>query len=53
MNLNQVTMITDDIEILEPPYDARYLWQVSGPSGNRICLYHGSEARLNPLWRVN
>jgi catechol 2,3-dioxygenase-like lactoylglutathione lyase family enzyme len=46
----------DGFEILEQPHDARYLWRVSyiaDPSGNRLCLYHGGEARLNPPWRVN
>jgi len=46
----------DGFDILEQPHDARYLWRVSflrDPSGNRICLYHGGEARLNPPWRVN
>ena len=50
------SLAADGFEILQQPHDASYLWRVSylcDPSGNRLCLYHGGEARLNPPWRVN
>jgi catechol 2,3-dioxygenase-like lactoylglutathione lyase family enzyme len=42
--------------ILEsPPADQRWLWReayLRDPCGNRICLYHAGENRLNPPWRL-
>lgn len=37
------------------PADQRWLWRearLRDPSGNPICLFHASENRLNPPWRL-
>ncbi len=37
------------------PVDQSWLWReayLRDPAGNRICLYHAGENRLNPPWRI-
>ncbi len=37
------------------PVDEPWLWRqarLRDPDGNRICLFHAGENRLNPPWRV-
>ena len=37
------------------PTDQSWLWRearLRDPDGNRLCLFYGGEARLNPPWRV-
>ena len=37
------------------PVDQTWLWReayLNDPDGNRLCLYHAGENRLNPPWRV-
>ncbi len=37
------------------PQDQPWLWReayLRDPDGNRICLYHAGENRLNPPWRL-
>ena len=37
------------------PRDEPWLWREArlvDPAGNRLCLYHAGENRLNPPWRV-
>ncbi|GAA0622159.1 hypothetical protein GCM10009422_17620 [Brevundimonas kwangchunensis] len=37
------------------PVDQPWLWReawLSDPDGNRLCLFHAGENRLNPPWRV-
>ena len=44
------------LEFTEPPTDRPWLWReayLKDPNGNKICLYHAGENRLNPPWRVN
>lgn len=39
----------------EEPVDRLWLWReayLKDPNGNKICLFHAGENRLNPLWRV-
>ncbi len=39
----------------QEPVDQPWLWReayLEDPSGNRICLYHAGENRLNPPWKV-
>ena len=43
------------IEFTEPPTDRSWLWREAyllDPNGNKICLYHAGENRLNPPWRI-
>lgn len=44
------------LEFTEPPTDRPWLWReayLKDPNGNKICLYHAGENRLDPPWRVN
>jgi len=37
------------------PEDQRWLWRearLRDPAGNKVCLYHAGENRLNPPWRM-
>ncbi len=37
------------------PVDQKWLWRevyINDPAGNRICIYHAGENRLNPPWRI-
>jgi catechol 2,3-dioxygenase-like lactoylglutathione lyase family enzyme len=37
------------------PADQPWLWRearLSDPDGNRLCLFHAGENRLNPPWRL-
>lgn len=37
------------------PVDQRWLWReawLRDPDGNRLCLFHAGENRINPPWRV-
>ncbi len=43
------------IEFTEPPTDRPWFWReayLKDPNGNKICLYHAGENRLNPPWRI-
>jgi predicted enzyme related to lactoylglutathione lyase len=38
-----------------PPVDQSWLWRearLRDPDGNRLCLFHAGENRLNPPWRL-
>jgi catechol 2,3-dioxygenase-like lactoylglutathione lyase family enzyme len=38
-----------------PPVDEPWLWRearLRDPDGNRLCLFHAGENRLNPPWRL-
>ena len=38
-----------------PPTDKDWLWRetyFADPDGNKLCLYHAGDNRLNPPWRV-
>lgn len=46
---------TKGVKFDSMPTDERWLWRearLTDPSGNRICLYHAGENRLNPPWRI-
>ena len=37
------------------PIDQAWLWRearLRDPAGNRICLFHAGENRINPPWRI-
>lgn len=39
----------------EEPVDRPWLWReayLKDPNGNKICLFHAGENRINPPWRV-
>ncbi len=39
----------------EDPTDRPWLWReayLKDPNGNKICLFHAGESRLNPPWRL-
>lgn len=43
------------IKIDELPIDQTWHWREAhllDPDGNRVCLYHAGEARINPDWRI-
>jgi catechol 2,3-dioxygenase-like lactoylglutathione lyase family enzyme len=45
----------DGIVFESGPVDQHWLWREAyllDPDGNRICLYHAGQNRLNPPWRV-
>ena len=38
-----------------PPVDQPWQWRearLRDPDGNRLCLFHAGENRLNPPWRL-
>lgn len=38
-----------------PPTDKDWLWRetyFADPDGNKLCLYHAGDNRLNPPWRI-
>jgi catechol 2,3-dioxygenase-like lactoylglutathione lyase family enzyme len=46
----------EGIKFLMPPTDQSWLWRetyLADPDGNKLCLYHAGENRLNPPWRVD
>ena len=48
-------LLGEGVEVDDGPIDQSWLWReahLSDPDGNRICLYHAGEARLNPPWRL-
>jgi len=43
------------IEFTQSPTDQPWLWREAyllDPNGNKICLYHAGENRLDPPWRI-
>jgi catechol 2,3-dioxygenase-like lactoylglutathione lyase family enzyme len=43
------------LEIFIEPVMQNWLWYeacLNDPDGNKICIYHGGENRLNPPWRI-
>jgi catechol 2,3-dioxygenase-like lactoylglutathione lyase family enzyme len=43
------------VEFESDPRDQPWLWReayLRDPAGNRICLFHAGENRLNPPWRL-
>jgi predicted GIY-YIG superfamily endonuclease len=43
------------LEFEHPPVDQPWLWRearLRDPDGNRLCLFHAGENRLNPPWRL-
>lgn len=43
------------IKFTEPPTYRPWLWREAyllDPNGNKICLYHAGENRLDPPWRI-
>ncbi|MBX7054166.1 MAG: VOC family protein [Pyrinomonadaceae bacterium] len=43
------------LEFTEPPTDRPWLWReayTNDPNGNRICLYHAGQNRLDPPWKL-
>ncbi len=48
-------LIKKGIEFDELPKDQPWLWRearLKDPDGNQLILYHASENRLNPPWRI-
>ena len=46
---------TAGITFAAGPVDQTWLWReayLNDPDGNRLCLYHAGENRLNPPWRI-
>ncbi len=42
-------------ETLAEPVDQPWLWRevhLRDPDGNRLCLFHAGENRINPPWRI-
>jgi len=47
---------TVDIVFDTMPTDQRWRWReawLCDPAGNKVCLYHAGENRLNPPWRAS
>ncbi len=45
----------EGLQFEQLPQDQPWLWReayLRDPDGNRICLYHAGENRLNPPWRL-
>ncbi|MGV3597074.1 MAG: VOC family protein [Bacteroidota bacterium] len=43
------------IEFIMPPTNQPWLWReayFNDPDGNKLCIYHAGENRLNPPWRI-
>jgi len=43
------------LDFEHPPLDQPWLWRearLRDPDGNRLCLFHAGENRLNPPWRL-
>jgi catechol 2,3-dioxygenase-like lactoylglutathione lyase family enzyme len=43
------------LEIFKDPVMQGWLWYeayLKDPDGNKICIYHAGENRLNPPWRI-
>jgi predicted enzyme related to lactoylglutathione lyase len=43
-------------EFLMAPTNQSWLWReayLQDPDGNKLCLYHAGDNRLNPPWRIN
>ena len=43
------------VKIFEKPKMQSWLWYeayLEDPDGNKICIYHAGENRLNPPWRI-
>lgn len=44
------------VEFTRDPVDQAWLWReayTSDPNGNKICLFHAGDNRLNPPWRID
>lgn len=44
------------VEFLMEPTNQSWLWReayLQDPDGNKLCIYHAGENRLNPPWGVN
>jgi catechol 2,3-dioxygenase-like lactoylglutathione lyase family enzyme len=43
------------IRVFSKPIMQSWLWyeaNLNDPDGNRVCIYHAGENRLNPPWRI-
>jgi catechol 2,3-dioxygenase-like lactoylglutathione lyase family enzyme len=48
-------LVADGVVFEHLPVDQPWLWRearLRDPDGNRLCLFHAGENRLNPPWRI-
>jgi len=55
LDARHAALVAAGVAFEHPPVDQRWLWRearLRDPDGNRLCLFHAGENRVNPPWRL-